>query len=58
MKSLKFPRCIKPFNIDGNYPVLLINAYGVCAYVKRKLMDGTFRSRLLASKCRVAPIKR
>ena len=62
LEFLKFPRCIRPENYVGN-PILVIFsdastlAYGACVYVRWKLSNGCFKSRLLMAKNRIAPTK-
>ena len=64
MEDLKFSRCLKSHDVTDDPPILVIfsdasvNAYGTCAYIRWRLKDGTFNSKLIAAKCRVAPIKR
>ena len=56
-------RCIKPLNTIGD-PILITfsdgseNAYGACAYVRWKLSNGTFESRMVISKNRLSPLKK
>jgi hypothetical protein len=62
LEDISFKRCIKPNNAIGN-PTLIIysdgstQAYGTCAYIRWRCTDGTFTSRLITSKNRVAPVK-
>ena len=64
MQEVAFPRCLKPVNVGSELPVLILfsdgslQAFGACAYIRWKLIDGSFTSRLVAAKCRVAPVKR
>ena len=62
MKEIEFPRCIKPSNAIGD-PVLVIfsdgsgDAYGAMAYARWMTKDGTYETRIVASKNRIASIK-
>nr|XP_027213054.1 uncharacterized protein LOC113806132 [Penaeus vannamei] len=57
-----FVRCLKPHSSKGN-PHLIIfadgssKAYGAVAYMRWGLSDGSFISHLIASKCKLAPIR-
>ena len=61
VRELYFKRCIKPLNVYCSDPVLIVFcdsselAFGACAYVRWKLCDGAFYSRLLMAKTHVAP---
>ena len=63
LQTLSFNRCIKPDDAVDN-PILLTfsdtseNMFCACCYLKWKTSQGTFKSKLLMSKNRVAPIKR
>ena len=63
MELETFNGCIKPLNAIGD-PILIIfsdgseNAYGACAYVRWKLSNGTFESRMVISKNRLSPLKK
>ena len=59
---IKFKRCVRP--VDAvNKPMLVIfsdasrEAYGCVGYVRWELKDGSFKSYLLMSKSKVAPMK-
>lgn len=60
--QLQFPRSVKPKDAIGK-PMLVIfsdgssNAYGTVAYARWETRHGSFSSRLIAAKSRVAPIK-
>ena len=64
MEDLNFPRCMKPENAASEEPILVMfsdaseAAYGAVAYVRWKLNDGTYCSRIMASKSKLAPVKR
>ena len=53
---------MKPENSINN-PVLVIfsdasrESYGACCYVRWELSDGTYKSKLLISKSKLAPVK-
>ena len=63
MEHIKFPRSTKPPNALGS-PILLIfsdaseDAYGACAYIRWEKPDGSYESRLLLAKSRLAPTKK
>ena len=63
MCKINFNRSIKPENTCDKQPILVTfsdastQAFGACAYVRWEMTDGTFRSRLLLAKSRVAPLK-
>ena len=64
LNTLTFPRSIYPVAANNNINPILVSfsdgseeAFGCCIYVRWELLDGTFSSRLLASKSRVAPLK-
>ena len=60
---ISFKRCLKPSNSVGN-PSLIIfsdgsdDAYGACAFIRWEKFDGSFESRLIASKNRITPLHR
>ena len=62
MENVTFPRCLKPENAIGN-PTLItfsdgsVDAFGSCAYARWALTDGSFSSRLIASKNRLTPLR-
>ena len=63
LKDVKFPRSIKPENIDSNVKPKLVtfsdgnpNAYGSCAYALWTLADGTKEARLIMSKAKLSPL--
>lgn len=63
MKDIAFPRCIKPSNAVGDPSIIFFSdgseeAYGTCAYARWELSNGKFDSNLIASKGRVAPLKK
>ena len=65
VKTLKFPRCVKPSGVDEEYlPDLLCfgdgskQAFCTLAYVRWKLMTGEFVCYLLSGKTRVAPLRK
>ncbi|KAJ8033541.1 hypothetical protein HOLleu_23814 [Holothuria leucospilota] len=62
--QLEFKRCVKPRDAEpGVLPTLVMfsdasqQALGTAAYIRYKLLNGHFESRLIASKSRVAPIE-
>ncbi|KAJ8019238.1 hypothetical protein HOLleu_42307 [Holothuria leucospilota] len=62
--QLEFKRCVKPRDAEpGVLPTLAMfsdaseQALGTAAYIRYKLLNGHFESRLIASKSRVAPIE-
>ena len=63
MNSLLFTRSNKPPNVRETHPVLVTisdassKAFGSCVYVRWALDDGTYESRLLIGKNRVAPLR-
>ena len=62
MKNIEFPRCVKPKGAIDNPTLVLFSdasneAYGTVAYARWVMEDGIFKTRLIASKCRVAPLK-
>ena len=60
VEHISFKRCIKPINAVGN-PISVTfgdaseDAYGAVSYVRWKLTNGKFASRLVAAKSRVKP---
>ena len=64
MEDLTFPRCMKPENTVNEDPVLVIFSdasevsYGAVAYVRWKLQDGTYCSKIMVSKSKLCPIKK
>ena len=62
ISKLTFNRSLSPANCSGP-PMLIIfsdgsgEAYGAVAYIRWKLNDGSFATRLIMSKSRVAPLK-
>ena len=65
VKNLNFPRSIKPENVDKDYLPDLIcfgdgskQAFCSLAYVRWKLLDGSFTCFLLTGKARVAPLRK
>ena len=62
LPQLSFNRSVKPVNAIKN-PVLVIfsdaskKAYGACCYIRWELSDGTYKSTLLLSKSKIAPVK-
>lgn len=55
MNEVKIRRCMKVFNIVGNFIFIiffdgLINVYGVCVYVRWKLIIGEFDSYFIIFK--------
>ena len=62
LQDLSFQRCLKPADAKGS-PVLVVfsdgsgTAYGAASYVRWECEDGSFKSSLICSKNRLAPIK-
>ena len=62
LNEVKLERCLTPLDAMNN-PWLIIFcdasrlAFGTCAYVKWKLLEGKFGVRFVAAKTRVAPLK-
>ena len=63
MESVRFNRSIMPENSVGD-PTLIIfsdaseKAFGACAYARWQMIDGSFESRLIMAKSRLAPLKK
>ena len=62
-ESIRFPRCIKPKDVDGNPELVMFNdgsADAMCtvAYVRWKLTAGSYECRLWTAKTRVTPLKK
>ena len=62
LEDISFERCMKPKGSVGDsvfitFSVASTNAFGACSYFRWKLLDGTYKSTLIASKNRVAPLK-
>ena len=62
LKSLSFPRSIKPENTFGKPDLVIFSdgskeAYGAVAYTRWQTTDGSYKYRLVTSKNRIAPIK-
>ena len=62
IEDLIFERCVSPIIYVGKPTLVLFsdgskNLYGTCAYIRWKLQNGSFDSRLLMSKNRLSPIK-
>ena len=65
VEKLRFPRCFKPANYDENYlPDLIVfgdgskQAFCTLAYIRWRLMDGSFKCFLLTGKTRVSPLRK
>ena len=63
LSDIKFPRSIKPENVDGNIPPSLVtfsdgneDAFGTAAYVLWTLKDGTREARLIMAKAKLGPL--
>ena len=59
---IAFPRCLKPRNAIEDPELIIFSdgsseAYGAAAYVRWKLSDGAFASRLIIAKSRIAPAR-
>ena len=62
ISDLTFERCVKPEFAVGKPSLILFsdgskNCYGACAYIRWKLENDSFCSRLLLAKSRLAPSK-
>ena len=63
MEDVTFQRCIKPEEAIGD-PILVLfsegseNIFGTCAYARWQTESGSFVSSLIASKSRLAPLKK
>ena len=64
IESIKFRRCLKPVDmIIGYNPQLIVfcdgskEVYGTVVYARWELQNGTFTCSLIASKCKVTPLK-
>ena len=63
LREISFLRCVKPVDAVG-LPTLVTfsdaseNIFGTCCYIRWETTTGEFKSKLLISKNRVAPIKR
>ena len=63
MEKITFHRSTKPQDAVGD-PTLVVfsdaseDAFGACAYARWEKKDGSYESRLIAAKSRLAPIKR
>ena len=63
MQEIEFKRCLKPAETASNPDLVSFSdssqdAYGTCAYARWKLKDGTYQCNLIASKNRLAPVKK
>ena len=63
MQEIEFKRCLKPAETASNPDLVTFSdssqdAYGTCAYARWKLKDGTYQCNLIASKNRLAPVKK
>ena len=61
IENVKFYRCIKPKHYLGDPMLILFSdassrAYGDCAYVRYKVSEGSFESKLLTAKSKLAPL--
>ena len=61
LSDLKFPRSLWPEAEVEGLPILVVFsdgaalAYGACAYIRWKLKDGSFWTRLITAKSKIAP---
>ena len=63
LSELKYDRCLRPPDAEGKPSLILFSdgsdeAYGAVAYALWKLRDGSYWSRLIMAKNRIAPIKK
>ena len=63
MQEIEFKRCLEPAETASNPDLVTFSdssqdAYGTCAYARWKLKDGTYQCNLIASKNRLAPVKK
>lgn len=63
LPSQSFDRCLRPHDAAGQPSLILFSdgseiAYGVAAYIRWKLTDGSYFARLVCSKSRIAPMKK
>ena len=62
LPQLSFKRSVRSVNTVKN-PVLVIfsdaskEVYGACCYIRCELSDGTYKSTILLSKIKIAPVK-
>eukprot|EP00057_Strongylocentrotus_purpuratus_P004826 XP_003729535.1 PREDICTED: uncharacterized protein LOC100892047 [Strongylocentrotus purpuratus] len=62
LKEVTFERCLTPKDVVGK-PLLCIfsdasmHAFGACAYLRWETEDGDYKTRFVAAKSRVAPLK-
>ena len=63
LADVKFPRSLKPENVDENIPPILAtfsngneDAFGTSAYVVWTLKDGTREARLIMAKAKLGPL--
>ena len=63
IEKLKFQRCVKPVNAVDEEPVLVVfcdgseSAYGACVYLRWRLKNGCFESRLVVAKGKITPVR-
>ena len=63
VEKISFHRCVKPRGVSNDAPLLIIFcdsselAFGCSAYIRWRLLDGTYTSHLLISKTHVAPLR-
>ena len=62
LNKVRFQRCLTPAGVLCNPDLITFcdasqMAFGACAYVRWKLVDGRFGVRFIAAKSRVAPLK-
>lgn len=63
LSSLEFDRCLTPEKAQGKPSLIILSdasdkAYGFAAYIRWKLLDGTYFCRLILAKSRIAPIRK
>ena len=61
MEDLKFPRCLRPDDAEGNPWLVILSdgsdlAYGCAAYASWKCNSGKIKMRLIMAKSRIAPV--
>ena len=63
MERVRFNRSTKPEGATGKPKLIIFSdaseqAFGACAYIRWELENGSFESRLLLAKSRLAPLKK
>ena len=63
LSQVEYSRCLTPPDAKGGPTLIILSdasdlAYGFSAYVRWELTDGSFWSRLIFAKCRIAPLRK